>query len=180
MNKHIIFQELAEQHLVLVTLFVSLHPLALTIIEDNCSGHSAQHLQDEVIHLPDVAPSCQHISYPLVCFGPLLWFQGCLPVSKTAAAAVLLAMVHSTGFLCCSLQCYAKGKEWEMLWENYMELTVSLFYSQTHTEQSSYFRAYAQCFCDIDVSWRALSAIVPWFRVSVYFYNSSSWFSILF
>lgn len=51
MNKHTIFQELAEQHLVLVTLFVSLHRLALTIIEDNCSGHSAQHLQDEVIHL---------------------------------------------------------------------------------------------------------------------------------
>lgn len=102
MDKHIIFQELAEQHLVLVTLFVSLHPLAFTIIEDNCSGHSAQHLQDEVIHLPDVALSCQHISYPLVCFGPLLSPQSCLPVSETAADA-LLAVAHSTGFLCCSL-----------------------------------------------------------------------------
>lgn len=40
MNKQIIFQELEEQHLVLLALFVSLHPLALTIIEDNCSGCS--------------------------------------------------------------------------------------------------------------------------------------------
>lgn len=119
MNKLIIFQELAEQHLVLVTIFVSLHPLALTIIEDNCSGHSTQHLQDEVIHLrikvstsqnldfhvsefrfPDMATGCQHISYPLACFGPLLWPQSCLPVFKADA---LLSMVDSAGFLCCCL-----------------------------------------------------------------------------
>lgn len=114
MNKHIIFQELAEQHLVLITLFVSLHPLALTIIEDNCSGHSAQNLQDEVIHFPDVALSCQHFSYPLICFGPLLWPQSCLPVSKSAADA-LLTMVYSTGVLCCSLSYCGKEQEWGML-----------------------------------------------------------------
>lgn len=114
MNKHIIFQELAEQRLVLITLFVSLHLLALTIIEDNCSGYSAQHLQDEVIHFPDVALSCQHFSYPLICFGPLLWPQSCLPVSKSAADA-LLTMVYSTGVLCCSLSYCGKEQEWGML-----------------------------------------------------------------
>lgn len=63
MNKHIIFQELAEQHLVLVTIFVSLHPLALTIIEDNCSGHSTQHLQDEVIHLRIKVSTSQNLDF---------------------------------------------------------------------------------------------------------------------
>lgn len=75
MNKHILFQELAEHHLVLVTIFVSLHPLALKIIEDNCSRHSAQHLQDEVTHLPDMAPSSQHISYPLDALGLHIGFK---------------------------------------------------------------------------------------------------------
>lgn len=58
--------------------------------------------------------------------------------------------------------------------DSYMELTVSSFYLQTYPEQSGYFRACAQHFSVTQMRAEEHSAIVPWFRVPVYFCNSSS------